>query len=255
MDTLYDSLPPSKEGLADTSTTIGVSLLSGFALMLLCVCLGDGGILSAHRRLTGYRSVTGDRHSVESLTPHPTHSEGGSDDNSDDEGSAEHTSLRGSGHSDDLPRFHGNGHGHSSADTHAHAHTDDDDATHVPTPEEREAAYYTGPYKGSPESLRMDSHSALFPKRQGQGPRRQRSYGRSRDKPADRCQEAEGGASGGGIAGLNATLGLVIHAMADGIALGSSSLSPSSGLGLVVFLAVIVHKGVSWTDVVISPIG
>jgi zinc transporter 9 len=44
---------------------------------------------------------------------------------------------------------------------------------------------------------------------------------------------------------LNATLGLIIHAMADGIALGSSSLSSSGGLGLVVFIAVIVHKGVS----------
>jgi zinc transporter 9 len=46
-----------------------------------------------------------------------------------------------------------------------------------------------------------------------------------------------------GVAGLNATLGLVIHAMADGIALGASSLSESGGLGFVVFLAVIVHKG------------
>jgi hypothetical protein len=37
VDTLYDSLPPNKEGVADTGTTIGVALLSGFALMLLCV--------------------------------------------------------------------------------------------------------------------------------------------------------------------------------------------------------------------------
>jgi zinc transporter 9 len=48
-----------------------------------------------------------------------------------------------------------------------------------------------------------------------------------------------------GLSGLNATLGLVIHAMADGIALGASSLSSSGGLGFVVFLAVIVHKGES----------
>lgn len=58
-------------------------------------------------------------------------------------------------------------------------------------------------------------------------------------------QEAVGGASGRGVAGLNATLGLVIHAMADGIALGASSLSGSGGLGLIVFVAVIVHKGES----------
>jgi hypothetical protein len=35
VDMLYDSLPENKEGLADTSTTIGISLLTGFALMLL----------------------------------------------------------------------------------------------------------------------------------------------------------------------------------------------------------------------------
>jgi zinc transporter 9 len=45
--------------------------------------------------------------------------------------------------------------------------------------------------------------------------------------------------------GLNATLGLVIHGAADGIALGASSLSGNGSLGLVVFLAVLVHKGES----------
>jgi len=45
--------------------------------------------------------------------------------------------------------------------------------------------------------------------------------------------------------GLNATLGLVIHGAADGIALGASSLSGNGSLGLVVFLAVLVHKGKS----------
>ncbi len=39
VDTLYDSLPPNKEGVADTGTTIGVALLSGFALMLLWVTI------------------------------------------------------------------------------------------------------------------------------------------------------------------------------------------------------------------------
>ncbi|TXT13096.1 hypothetical protein VHUM_01497 [Vanrija humicola] len=43
--------------------------------------------------------------------------------------------------------------------------------------------------------------------------------------------------------GLSATLGLVIHGAADGIAIGASSLSGSAQLGLVVFLAVLVHKG------------
>lgn len=50
-------------------------------------------------------------------------------------------------------------------------------------------------------------------------------------------------ATGGAIRGLNATLGLVIHGAADGIALGASSLSGKGNLGLVVFLAVLVHKG------------
>ncbi|GMK59240.1 hypothetical protein CspeluHIS016_0702550 [Cutaneotrichosporon spelunceum] len=45
--------------------------------------------------------------------------------------------------------------------------------------------------------------------------------------------------------GMSATLGLVIHGLADGIALGASSLSDNSQLGLVVFLAVLVHKGPS----------
>lgn len=45
------------------------------------------------------------------------------------------------------------------------------------------------------------------------------------------------------VHGLNATLGLVIHGAADGIALGASSLSGRGSLGLVVFLAVLVHKG------------
>lgn len=43
--------------------------------------------------------------------------------------------------------------------------------------------------------------------------------------------------------GLSATLGLVIHGAADGIAIGASSLTGTAELGLVVFLAVLVHKG------------
>lgn len=45
------------------------------------------------------------------------------------------------------------------------------------------------------------------------------------------------------------TLGLVIHALADGLALGSAAIANGSaipsGLSLVVFLALIVHKGAS----------
>ena len=47
------------------------------------------------------------------------------------------------------------------------------------------------------------------------------------------------------VQGLNATLGLVIHGAADGIALGASSLSGRGSLGLIVFIAVLVHKGKS----------
>lgn len=52
-------------------------------------------------------------------------------------------------------------------------------------------------------------------------------------------------ATASAVHGLNATLGLVIHGAADGIALGASSLSGRGSLGLVVFLAVLVHKGKS----------
>jgi len=41
---------------------------------------------------------------------------------------------------------------------------------------------------------------------------------------------------------FSATLALVIHSFADGIALGSSSMSDNSGLELIVFLAIMVHK-------------
>lgn len=57
--------------------------------------------------------------------------------------------------------------------------------------------------------------------------------------------DRDGSSSGSAVHGLNATLGLVIHGAADGIALGASSLSGRGSLGLVVFLAVLVHKGAS----------
>lgn len=96
-----------------------------------------------------------------------------------------------------------------------------------------------------PAHLRMNSRTALFPSNHRTNINRWRHRDSNTSDLEDRCQEAMGGASGRGVAGLNATLGLVIHAMADGVALGASSLSGSGGLGLVVFLAVIVHKGES----------
>ena len=40
------------------------------------------------------------------------------------------------------------------------------------------------------------------------------------------------------------TLGLIVHALADGFALGASATSPiEKGLSITVFLALIVHKG------------
>ncbi|KAL0249902.1 hypothetical protein I308_103205 [Cryptococcus tetragattii IND107] len=56
--------------------------------------------------------------------------------------------------------------------------------------------------------------------------------------------ESEAAAQMSSVHGLNATLGLVIHGAADGIALGASSLaSGKKSLSLIVFLAVLVHKG------------
>lgn len=39
-----------------------------------------------------------------------------------------------------------------------------------------------------------------------------------------------------------ATIGLVVHACADGIALGASSTAPSTSLSLVIFFAIMLHK-------------
>jgi zinc transporter ZupT len=97
---------------------------------------------------------------------------------------------------------------------------------------------------------RMNSSTTLFPKTRP--PYDARPSGRSRrgsnleaGAEDDDDDEDGEGKDDQGLSGLNATLGLVIHAMADGIALGASSLSTSGGLGFVVFLAVIVHKGES----------
>lgn len=75
----------------------------------------------------------------------------------------------------------------------------------------------------------MDSRSPIVPKRL-----------HVRDVEG---KDLEGKGRKSGIAGLNATLGLVIHGAADGIALGASSLSGKGNLSLIVFIAVLVHKG------------
>jgi len=199
--TLHKGIPRDVlEQETDPTTAIGISLLSGFALMML----------------------------VESLTPHPDPDE---DDFPSPSGS--HLSSSPNDHHD-LPQFTNHD---EEANDHHDAHHDD-----------VEPSYFTPPYAPHPDPARMNSSTALFPKKTKpphndsfKSNRSRASFRRGKDE--DRCQEAEGGAHGKGVAGLNATLGLVIHAMADGIALGASSLSASGGLGLVVFLAVIVHKG------------
>lgn len=40
----------------------------------------------------------------------------------------------------------------------------------------------------------------------------------------------------------SATIGLIVHACADGIALGASSTAPSTSLSLVIFFAIMLHK-------------
>ena len=77
----------------------------------------------------------------------------------------------------------------------------------------------------------MDSSTPILPKR---------LHIRDSNHNRHRNREDNGGSK---LAGLNATLGLVIHGAADGIALGASSLSGKGSLGLIVFLAVLVHKG------------
>ncbi|KAJ9097476.1 hypothetical protein QFC19_006745 [Naganishia cerealis] len=115
----------------------------------------------------------------------------------------------------------------------------------VPMPIDAPSTLRGGEGNELPGHPRMNSRTALFPTRTPTTTttttRRHRNSNAS-ETADDRCPQGLGD-SGGGVAGLNATLGLVIHAMADGVALGASSLSGSEGLGLVVFLAVIVHKG------------
>lgn len=100
---------------------------------------------------------------------------------------------------------------------------------------------HTHAHVAAPE--RLNSSTALFPKKPQYGRDGSRRYSNPQMH-----EESQAKKSKRGIEGLNATLGLVIHAMADGVALGASSLSKNGELGLVVFLAVIIHKG-EWQQI------
>ena len=69
------------------------------------------------------------------------------------------------------------------------------------------------------------------------------SLHRSPSQVEDTAQDSLGPPHGhSGSRPSSTTVGLVIHAAADGIALGASSTSSSSKLGFVVFLALMIHK-------------
>src|SRR4051794_27609876 len=87
-------------------------------------------------------------HSVESLTPHPGHG----------------TEM--DGHV--TPPY-------SPIDPERGLPQDDDDEHSHPAEEDGQPGYTTGPYKGSPETLRMDSRTTLFPCRPGNGKARRYS--------------------------------------------------------------------------------
>jgi len=179
VSTLYESLPADHDHREGTVTAIGLSLLTGFALMLLYV----DGFLAFYTRLIHKLTP-----SIESLTPHPPH-----------DGDESPTSST-------PPTPH--------APLHPSSSRSSDEPAHRPTPQH------------------LDSRSPMIPKRL----HIRDSY---KDVEVDHsCRKQRDS-----LEGLNATLGLVIHGAADGIALGASSRSGSGSLGLIVFMAVLVHKG------------
>lgn len=64
----------------------------------------------------------------------------------------------------------------------------------------------------------------------------------SSSDPSEADQDEDHSVSGSGSRPSSTTVGLVIHAAADGIALGASTTSSSKKLGFVVFLALMIHK-------------
>lgn len=173
ISTLYDSMPDEADSdhshREEAVKAIGISLLTGFALMLLLV-------------LKPVRPLPADTSSIESLTPHPPHSPPAS------------------------PSF-----------------TPESPETPLDPSNRNSFEDRTS----RPSAHHMNSSTPMIPKRL---------------HVSDATRKG-GRNSASAIHGLNATLGLVIHGAADGIALGASSLSESGKLGLIVFLAVLVHKG------------
>ena len=56
-------------------------------------------------------------------------------------------------------------------------------------------------------------------------------------------RDPEGGRSSGrGAVSWTATLGLVVHAAADGIALGAAATTNQTDVEMIVFLAIMLHK-------------
>ena len=56
-------------------------------------------------------------------------------------------------------------------------------------------------------------------------------------------RDPEGGRSSGrGSVSWTATLGLVVHAAADGIALGAAATTNQTDVEMIVFLAIMLHK-------------
>lgn len=100
------------------------------------------------------------------------------------------------------------------------------------TPLNRSSSHSSDDAPHRPMPQHLDSRSPMIPKR---------LHVRDSFKGID--SESNCRKQRDSLEGLNATLGLVIHGAADGIALGASSRSGSGSLGLIVFMAVLVHKG------------
>lgn len=116
---------------------------------------------------------------------------------------------------------HAHGHGGDAGDSHAHG------------------AGVPGREDGSP-----------FMKQDGATAARVAAYARDGAGGLERHgdSEAPGGVAAAAVdakKGDSALLGMVVHALSDGVALGAASMSPSSALNWLVFVAIMLHKGPS----------
>jgi zinc transporter 9 len=84
------------------------------------------------------------------------------------------------------------------------------------------------PYHISLDNLGRGLYRASSPSRDGEGDRFLESNQPQRQQPERKS--------------FSTTTGLVIHAAADGIALGASSTTSDTGLSFIIFLAIMVHK-------------